>query len=44
MNNKRLYKMSKLISKMYNVPLYIAWQYKYNPYDIKYVKKYGYDK
>ena len=41
MKNKRLYKIIKAISKMYNVPLYIAWKYKYFPQDIKYYKKYG---
>ena len=29
---------------MYDIPLYIAWQFKYNPYDIKYAKKHGFTK
>lgn len=41
MNNKRLYNITKIIAKWYNVPLYIAWKYKYFPQDIKYLKKYG---
>ena len=41
MDNKRIYKFVKNIAKMYDVPLYIAWQYKYFISDIKYVKKYG---
>lgn len=42
MEKKRLYKRCKNISILYGVPLYVAWKYRYNPYDIKYVKKYGY--
>lgn len=42
--NKKLYSRCKIISKMYDIPLYIAWAFKYNPYDIRYIKKYGYDK
>ena len=41
MDNKRLYNTAKLISKFYNIPLYIAWKYKYNLHDIRYIKKYG---
>ena len=41
MDNKKLYKRCKIISKMYNIPLYIAWEFKYNPYDIRYAKKHG---
>ena len=41
MDNKRLYKIAKNISKIYNIPLYIAWKYKYSLHDIRYIKKYG---
>ena len=44
MSTKQLYTLSKNIAKMYDVPLYIAWQYKYFPNDIRYIKKYGLDK
>lgn len=40
MNNKE-YKRAKIISKIYNVPLYIAWKYRFYPQDIRYAKKYG---
>lgn len=41
MNNKE-YRRAKIISKLYNVPLYIGWLYRFNPYDIKYyIKRYG---
>jgi len=41
MNNKE-YRYAKIISKAYNIPLYIAWRYRYFPQDIKYyIKRYG---
>ena len=40
MNNKD-YKRAKIISKLYNIPLYIGWKYRFFPQDIKYMKKYG---
>lgn len=44
MNDKKLYNRCKLISNIYNIPLYISWRYRYNINDIKYIKKYGYSK
>ena len=42
--NKKLYKRAKIMTIIYDIPLYIAWKFRYNPYDIKYVKKHGYRK
>lgn len=39
--DKKMYNRSKIISKIYGVPLYIAWKYRYFPKDICYIKKYG---
>lgn len=40
--NNREYKRAKIISKLYNIPLYISWKCRYFPQDIKYYIKYGY--
>lgn len=39
MENKKLYNRCKIISKLYNIPLYISWKCRYFPQDIKYYVK-----
>ena len=42
--DKKMYNRCKIIAKIYGVPLYIAWKYRYYPKDIQYIKKYGINK
>ena len=39
-----MYNRSKIIAKIYGVPLYIAWKCRYFPKGIRYIKKYGINK
>ena len=42
--DKKMCTRSKIIAKIYVVPLYIAWKCRYFPQDIRYIKKYGINK
>ena len=42
--DKKMYNRCKILSKIYGVPLYIAWKCRYFPKDIRYIKKYGINK
>ena len=39
--DKKIYNRCKIIAKIYGVPLYIAWKYRYFTKDLRYIKKYG---
>lgn len=42
MENKKMYNRCKMMSKLYNIPLYISWKCRYFPHDIQNYIKYGY--